>query len=192
MAEALTASLEASLRRLGLERVDLLQLHNPISPDGGGFDVGTVLDQIVPTLEGLRRQGKIRFLGITALGDTASLHRVIDARVLDTAQVCYNLLNPSAGVTLPRGFPAHDFARLLDHARDAAVGVIGIRVLAAGALSGTEARHPIAVPAVDPIASGPDYARTFDTPTGSTRSCGKDMSGASSRRRSASPSRTTP
>jgi len=33
-----------------------------------------------------------------------------------------------------------------------------IRVLAAGALSGELARHPIAVPAVEPIASGPDYA----------------------------------
>ena len=38
------------------------------------------------------------------------------------------------------------------------MGVIGIRVLAAGALSGSEARHPIAVPTVAPIASGPDYA----------------------------------
>jgi aryl-alcohol dehydrogenase-like predicted oxidoreductase len=154
---ALTASLEASLRRLGLERVDLLQLHNSISPEGNGLAAGTVLDEVVPALEGLRRQGKVRFLGITALGDTASLHRVIEARVVDTAQVCYNLLNPSAGVTLPPGFPAHDFARLLDRARDAALGVIGIRVLAAGALTGTETRHPIAVPAVDPIASGPDY-----------------------------------
>jgi aryl-alcohol dehydrogenase-like predicted oxidoreductase len=33
-----------------------------------------------------------------------------------------------------------------------------IRVLAAGALSGELERHPIAVPTVDPIASGPDYA----------------------------------
>ena len=33
-AEAVTASLEASLARLGLERVDLLQLHNLISEDG--------------------------------------------------------------------------------------------------------------------------------------------------------------
>jgi L-galactose dehydrogenase/L-glyceraldehyde 3-phosphate reductase len=30
-------------------------------------------------------------------------------------------------------------------------------VLAAGALSGQEARHPIAVPSVEPIGSGPDY-----------------------------------
>jgi L-galactose dehydrogenase/L-glyceraldehyde 3-phosphate reductase len=37
------------------------------------------------------------------------------------------------------------------------MGSIGIRVLAAGALSGQEARHPIAGPSVEPIASGPDY-----------------------------------
>ena len=28
----------------------------------------------------------------------------------DTAQVCFNLLNPSAALPVPRGFPAHDFA----------------------------------------------------------------------------------
>ena len=38
------------------------------------------------------------------------------------------------------------------------MGVIVIRVLAAGALSGVFERHPTAVPTVAPIASGPDYA----------------------------------
>src|SRR5262245_46755409 len=37
------------------------------------------------------------------------------------------------------------------------MGVIVIRVLAAGALSGVTTRHPIAVPTVAPIATGPDY-----------------------------------
>ncbi len=160
VAEAVTASLEASLGRLGLERVDLLQLHNRVSDTGQDrpLDAGTVLEQVVPALEGLRRQGKIRFFGITALGDTPALHRVIDARVLDTAQVCHNLLNPSAGVRLPPGYPAQDFAQLLEHTRAANMGVIGIRALAAGALSGVEARHPVAIPSVAPIASGADYA----------------------------------
>ena len=159
VAEAVTSSLEASLGRLGMERVDLLQLHNRISPDAraDGLDAGMVLDQVVPALERLRQQGKLRFFGITALGDTAALHRVIEARAPHTAQVCYNLLNPSAGAALPPGFPAQDFAGLLDRAREATVGVIGIRVLAAGALSAMEARHPVAVPSVEPIASGPDY-----------------------------------
>jgi aryl-alcohol dehydrogenase-like predicted oxidoreductase len=37
------------------------------------------------------------------------------------------------------------------------MGVIAIRVLAAGALSGTEERHPLGSPRVDPIGSGRDY-----------------------------------
>ncbi len=158
--EAVAASLEASLRRLQMERVDLLQLHNLVAEDGapGTLSARLVLEEVVPALERLRRAGKIRFLGITTLGAAAALHRVIGARVLDTAQVCYNLLNPSAGVAVPPGYPAQDFAGLLDRARETATGVIGIRALAAGTLSGVESRHPIAAPSVDPIASGPDYA----------------------------------
>ena len=102
--------------------------------------------------------GKRGFCGIPALGDPAALHEVLDAGVLDTSQVCYNLLNPSAGHAVPAGFPAHDFGRLLSRARDRRTGAIVIRVMAAGALSGADTRHPIAVPTVDPIASGPDYA----------------------------------
>ena len=37
------------------------------------------------------------------------------------------------------------------------MGVIAIRVLAAGALSGTEDRHPLGSPSVEPIGSGRDY-----------------------------------
>ncbi len=152
---AVARSLEASLQRLGMGRVDLFQLHNPI---GASPSAAEVLDAVVPALDRLREQGKIRFYGITALGETAALHRVIDAGVLDTAQVCYNLLNPSAGGAVPVGFPAQDFGRLLERAGRQRVGAIVIRVLAAGALSGSDARHPVAIPAVEPIASGPDYA----------------------------------
>jgi aryl-alcohol dehydrogenase-like predicted oxidoreductase len=158
-AEAVTASVEESLQRLGRERVDLLQLHNPISHDGRGgtVDAGCVLEQVVPALENLQRQGKIGFFGITGLGDTSALHRVVDTRTVHTAQVCYNLLNPSADAALPPGFPAQDFGRLLDRTRAAGMGAIVIRVLAGGALSGVEARHPLGMPSVEPLASGRDY-----------------------------------
>jgi L-galactose dehydrogenase/L-glyceraldehyde 3-phosphate reductase len=116
-----------------------------------------VLQQVVPALEDLRQQGKIRFFGITALGDSQALHQVVDAGVFDTAQICHNLLNPSATAALPANFPAQDFERLAIRAQAAGMGTIGIRVLAGGALSGLAARHPIGVPSVDPIASGPDY-----------------------------------
>ena len=95
---------------------------------------------------------------MTAIGDTPAVHRVLAAGAVDSAQVCFNLLNPSAGFAVPPGFPGQDFGRLLTRTREQRMGVVVIRVLAAGALSGELARHPIAVPAVDPIASGPDYA----------------------------------
>lgn len=157
---AIARSLEASLERLGMERVDLLQLHNHIAPQrrDGAPGVADVLNEVVPALEALREQGKTHFYGITALGETEAVHQVIAAGALDTIQVCYNLLNPSAGFQMPPGFPAQDFGRLLSRARQQRAGVIAIRVLAAGALSGVVTRHPIALPTVEPIASGPDYA----------------------------------
>jgi aryl-alcohol dehydrogenase-like predicted oxidoreductase len=152
--------LDASLRRLSREQVDLFQLHNLVrrQREKDRASVKDVVSEVVPALQDLQRQGKIRFYGCTALGETEALHELIGGGAVDTAQVCFNLLNPSAAHPVPAGFPAQDFGRLLDRCRSARVGAIGIRVLAAGALSGVVERHPTAVPQVDPIASGPDYA----------------------------------
>jgi L-galactose dehydrogenase/L-glyceraldehyde 3-phosphate reductase len=162
VAAAVARAAEEGLSRLGMERVDLLQVHDRIVADpaapGRAVTPAQLTGEIVPALEKLRAQGKIRFFGVTALGETEALHQVLQSGRIDTAQVCFNLLNPSASVDVPRGFPAQDFRRMLRIAGDRQVGVIAIRVLAAGALSGTEARHPIAVPSVEPIASGRDYA----------------------------------
>ena len=157
---AITRSLEASLGRLGLERVDLLQIHNALVPERRGDTLGVadVLEQAVPALERLRQQGKLRFFGITSTGDTGALHRVINSGAFDTAQVFFNLLDPSAWLEVPAGFPGQDFRQLLSRTREQRMGVIVVRVLAGGALSGTAARHPLAQPAVAPIATGPDYA----------------------------------
>ncbi|WP_082747412.1 aldo/keto reductase, partial [Bradyrhizobium macuxiense] len=134
VADAVRISLEGSLARLHLDRVDIFHLHNPITGNGGGttLSVRQVLDDVVPAFERLRQQGKARFLGMTAVGDTAALQQVIDARVFDSAQVVYNMLNPSAATQLPPDYPAQDYGRLFDHTTAAGVGVVGIRVLAGG------------------------------------------------------------
>src|ERR1700730_4074493 len=159
IADAVTMSLEGSLARLGLDRVDIFHLHNAITETGGGaaLSVRQVLDDVVPAFERLRAQGKIGFLGITAVGDTAALQQVIDARAFDSAQVVYNMLNPSAAEALPKNYPAQDYGRLFDSTTAAGVGVVGIRVLAGGALSGSAARHPIARPPPEPIGSAMNY-----------------------------------
>jgi len=159
IAESVTRSLEASLRRLGMERVDIFHLHNAITADGADESLAAqqVLEDVVPAFERLRAQGKTRCIGITALGDTAALHQVIDARVFQSAQVSYNMLNPSVGASLPASYPAQDYGRLLDRTSAAGIGTIGIRVLAGGALSGATARHPVASPPPEPIGSAHSY-----------------------------------
>jgi aryl-alcohol dehydrogenase-like predicted oxidoreductase len=64
----------------------------------------------------------------------------------------------SAAAPLPPGSAGPDQERLMLHATAADVGVIAIRVLAGGALCGTEARHPVAASKVEPIASAPSHA----------------------------------
>jgi aryl-alcohol dehydrogenase-like predicted oxidoreductase len=164
IADAVTLSLEASLGRLRLDQVDIFYLHNAITETGGGSALSPrqVLEDVVPAFERLRQQGKVRFLGLTAVGDTAALHQVIDARAFDGAQVVYNMLNPSAGEELPANYPAQDYGRLFDHTKAAGVGVVGIRVLAGGALSGSAERDPIASPAPDPIGSAMTYHADID------------------------------
>jgi aryl-alcohol dehydrogenase-like predicted oxidoreductase len=157
IADVVGTSLEDSLMRLRRDRVDIFHLHNAITEAGGGetLSVQQVLSEVVPAFERLRQQGKIRFLGLTAIGDTAALYRVIGA--FDSAQVVYNMLNPSAGTELPPNYPAQDYGRLFEHTRQAGVGVVGIRVLAGGALSGSTERHPIASPPPEPIGSAMSY-----------------------------------
>jgi aryl-alcohol dehydrogenase-like predicted oxidoreductase len=160
IAEAITKSLDGSLGRLRRDRIDIFHLHNSVTESGGGqaLSVRQVLDEVVPTFSRLRDAGKLRFLGLTAVGDTPSLLHVIDSGAFDSAQVVYNMLNPSAAIALPANYPAQDYGRLFDHTKAAGTGVIGIRVLAGGALSGLEERHPIASPPPAPIGSAMSYA----------------------------------
>ena len=159
IADAVATSLEHSLMRLRRDRVDIFHLHNAITEHGGGeaLSVRQVLGEVVPAFQRLRQQGKTRFLALTAVGETAALAQVIDARAFDSAQVVYNMLNPSAATELPADYPAQDYGRLFDHTVAAGVGVVGIRVLAGGALSGSTERHPIASPPPEPIGSAMNY-----------------------------------
>jgi len=51
----LTEAVEASLRRLGTDHIDLYQLH--------GFDARTPMEEVLGTLDNLVRAGKIRYIG---------------------------------------------------------------------------------------------------------------------------------
>ena len=157
--DAIAKSLEASLGRLQMDHIDIFHLHNSVTADGGGpaLSVRQIMDEVVPAFEKLRGQGKIRFPGLTAIGDTPALHEVIGSGAFASAQVVYNMLNPSAGEALRAAYPAQDYRRLFDATTAAGTGTIAIRVLAGGALSGSAERHRIASPPPEPIGSAATY-----------------------------------
>lgn len=160
LARNIARSVEASLARLGRDSVDILHLHEPITLAGKdpAFTPEQILAEAVPTLQRLRKDGKFRFYGITGLGDALALRRVLEDGGFSTAQMPYNLLNPSGIAPLPAQSAMPDLGGAIAHAASRDIGVMAIRILAGGALSGSAARSPVGVPVVAPIASGTDYA----------------------------------
>lgn len=170
-APAIARSLEASLGRLERESVDLVQLHNPIaesgeaapSVQGSGQAIG--LDAVCgPIADGMRRlvsRGLARHIGITGLGQTKALHGAVASGKFATAQTYYNAVNPSGAHPGAAG-GEQDFAGLIDAAASAGLGVIAIRVMAAGALSAQPGRHMNAGDPGSQLAAGAGYGRDLE------------------------------
>ena len=132
-------SLTASLARLKRSSVDLLQLHNRIGPTPGGrvMTVEQILGKngVADGLERLREKGLIRHMGITAIGEAASVREVIRSKRFDSAQVYYNLLNPSAGRGMPGAWTGQNMGGIIDACRANEVAVMAIRIFAAGVIA---------------------------------------------------------
>jgi aryl-alcohol dehydrogenase-like predicted oxidoreductase len=82
---AVTASVEASLRRLGLESLPLLQLHGPA--------IAELNAPLIATLQSLRQRGLVRALGVNSF-DPAVIEHVLDLPAFDVVMIDYNVLRP--------------------------------------------------------------------------------------------------
>ena len=136
------AHLKESLARLKRPAVDLLQFHNRIGSTPGGrvMTVEQILGKngVADSLERLREKGLIRHMGITAIGETASVCEVIRSGRFDSAQVYYNLLNPSAGRSMPKRWTGQNMTGIIESCRENQVAVMAIRIFAAGVIATDE------------------------------------------------------
>lgn len=156
---AVHASIEASLRRLGREQVDVLYLHNPVvlsSRDGREMDLGTALGEVALALEEVRAAGLAEHIGLTGLGEAEGLREMVANAPFEVVQAYFNALNPSAGYTGHSG-GQQDFEGLIDTAARAGRGVVVIRVLAAGAAAAAPERTPNAGDPGGALAAGSSY-----------------------------------
>jgi aryl-alcohol dehydrogenase-like predicted oxidoreductase len=170
-AAAVQRSCEESLRRLGRASVDLLQLHNPIAAGGtaGQPGIGSSRPLALESASGLvaeamqrvAARGLVRHIGMTGLGDSPALHAVLARGQFATVQTYFNAVNPSAGFPGASG-GGQDFAGLIGAAAAEGMGVIAIRVMAAGALQGHPQRHPTAGDPGPLLARGAEYGRDIE------------------------------
>src|SRR3990170_1963549 len=134
--------LMASLARLKRSSVDVLQLHNRIGSKPGGrvMTVEQILGRngVADGLERLREKGLIGHMGITAIGEAASVCEVIRSKRFDSAQVYYNLLNPSAGRRMPEAWTGQNLGGIIEACRANNVAVMAIRIFAAGVIATDE------------------------------------------------------
>ena len=142
----LTEAVEASLARLGVEHIDLLQLH--------GQDYNTPVEETLSTLDQLVRSGKVRYIGCS---NFSGWHLMKSLAVSDrygypryvAHQAYYSLLN-------------RDYEwELLPLGRDQGVGAVVWSPLGWGKLTGRIRRDQPARPgtrAHDIAGTGPEYA----------------------------------
>ena len=149
MAAAVRNSVEQSLRRLGTDHVDLLQIHHQVGAQRGQYVAAVgpppryalLLNRedcqaLGEAMQAVVQEGKVRYIGITAWdGDREAIREVLESGRFDTAQILYNLLNRTAVSEPPPDFDDIDQGQSLPVAAAHNVGVVGIRAHAAGALS---------------------------------------------------------
>jgi aryl-alcohol dehydrogenase-like predicted oxidoreductase len=166
---AVRRSVEDSLRRLRVDDVAVIQLHNRVaSARAARADLGVgalltpddVLGPVLETLRALRSEGKTRAIGCCSWGgELASVNQVIDSGAFDTVLVGYSILNPTSGRTPPPGFKGRDFGNVIDRAYGVGTSAVVLKVLESGALSGAAQPHPTSVLARRP---NPEFTRNAE------------------------------
>ncbi len=151
-------SCEESLKRLGVDYVDMFQIHNgptakPLEMKGAFYaQLGT---QYYPAaIDGIRRllgSGKIRYAGFICRGnDATEVRDVLDSGLFHLINIPYTLLNPTAGMKKPDGLTVDkDFGDEIGLARARGASAAIYSPLASGVLTDdflAGIRHPLAKP----------------------------------------------
>ena len=123
--ESIREECEQSLRRLGVERIDLFQFHWP------DRTTGTALEDSWGTMVELVEEGKVRWIGVANF-DVEQLERCEGIRHVDSVQPPLSLLARGARMTV------------LPWAAEHGAGVIVYSPMASGLLTGSIDRERIA------------------------------------------------
>ena len=130
---------EASLRRLQAETIDLYQIHWPPADNGPG------LEEAWQTLAALRKEGKVRWIGVSNF-NVEQLKRAEKIAPVTSLQPPYSIIRRAIE------------KEILPHCQQQGIGVIGYAPMASGLLTGAMTRErAAALPADDFRTRNPEF-----------------------------------
>lgn len=135
------AAITAGLGRLKTDSVELFQVHNRLAIDHENIPNSLTPDDmlraggVADAMQRLVDRGLTRHIGFTCTGEAEAMHEVMRSGRFQSAQIYYNLLNPSAGRDMQSNWSAYDQQNIIGAAEDNGVAVMVIRVFAAGIIA---------------------------------------------------------
>jgi aryl-alcohol dehydrogenase-like predicted oxidoreductase len=124
-ADSIRAEVDFSLRRLGVDVIDLYQIHWPPDPDSAELEEGW------STMSNLKREGKVRWIGVSNF-NLQQLSRANAIAPVTSLQPPYSLLHRQV---------END---ILPHCQSEGIGAIVYSPMASGLLTGAMTRERIA------------------------------------------------
>jgi aryl-alcohol dehydrogenase-like predicted oxidoreductase len=155
--ERVHESLADSLLRLGRSNVDVVLVHNPARERNDPsirtwtpLTSAQILDEILPAFRELRAAGKVGHFGVSCeAAQTGAVRRVLASGEFAAVNAWFNITNPSAATPVD-GLPERErYDGLFDAVAEVGAGVVVIRPLAGGSLTGPilershEGRHEL-------------------------------------------------
>ncbi len=132
--DSVKREVEASLRRLQAEVIDLYQIHWPTFPPGAS---APDIEEGWSAMAALQKEGKIRYLGVSNF-NVEQLERIGSIAPVDSLQPPYSMLDRSIE------------SEILPYCKEHDIGVIVYSPLASGMLTGAMTRERVAsLPAND-------------------------------------------
>ena len=136
--------LETSLKRLGLDHVEILYLHNVVAKGGA------LHEPYLNAFAKLKTEGKIRFAGVsTHMNEPEVIRAAAGSGVYDVILTAYNFRQPHAA----------EVEKAMAEAAKAGLGIVAMKTQA-GAYWDKERRHPINMKAALKWALRNDYVHT--------------------------------
>jgi aryl-alcohol dehydrogenase-like predicted oxidoreductase len=138
--ESIRSEVESSLRRLGVETIDLYQIHWPPDPDSSELEEGW------STLAELKREGKVRWIGVSNF-DVPQLQRAQAIAPVTSLQPRYSMIHREVE------------KQILPYCQSQGIGIIVYSPMASGLLTGAMTRARIdKLPNDDWRKGHPDFA----------------------------------